>query len=103
MHLEIQLQRDKGSVLLVLQGINVGCCHVNEIPNEQENTIVFQSKHNGVCLASGMRHSANFDESSQQTILVSFLKFFSSAGVRAMTVDAVPVPLIVLELNCDKC
>jgi len=30
-HLEIQLQRDKGSALLVLWGIDVGCCHVNEI------------------------------------------------------------------------
>jgi len=72
-HLEIQLQRDKGSTLITLQGIDVGCCHVNEIRMKLGNTIVFQSKYNGMVLLSGIRHSANIDESSQQTILISFL------------------------------
>jgi len=92
-HLEIQLQREKDSSLLMLQGINVGCCHVNEGHLELGNTIASQSKCDGTGSAMGMRHSTNIDEGSPQTILFSFL-----------LLDAAPVvPLIVLELNCDKC
>jgi len=72
-HLEVQLQRHKGSALLALWGIDVGCCHVNEILMKLNNAIVFQSKCNGMIFASGMWHSANTDESSQQTSLISFL------------------------------
>jgi len=66
---------------------------VDEIRMEQGNASVPQSKCDGVSLDIGMRYSQTWIKAVNKRSLSAF---FSSAGVRVMTVDAVPiVPLIV--------
>jgi len=100
-HLAVQLQRDKGSTLFALQGIDIGCCHVNEKKSMLNWVMPWCLK------ASAMGWVLQWASGTPQTLMRTVNKqsssaFFSSTGDRAMTVDVVPV-VPLLELNFDKC
>jgi len=68
---------------------------VDEIHVELGNAIAFQSKNDRMCFPMGTWHTANIDEAVNKRATSAA---FSSAGVIAMTADAVPVvPLIVFQ------
>jgi len=92
-HLAVQLQWDKVSTLLVLQAVDVGCRHVNEIRIELGNATAFQSK----CDGSVFQWACGTPQTMTRAVNKRALSAaFSSAGVRATTAGAVPVvPLIV--------
>jgi len=76
-HLEIQLQWEKDSSLLVLWAIDVGCRQVNEIHVELGNATTLQGKNDRMCFPIVNKRASS--------------AAFSSAGDMAVAADAVPL------------